>query len=116
MAIRVAHYGLGPIGVAVLRQVATRKGFKVVGGIDIDPGKVGRDVGDVAGLNRRLGVRVVNDAAAAIRKAKPDVVMLCTRSALRAVMPQIDGAIPASSGRVPPLALKRIAARPACSS
>ncbi len=47
MAIRVMHFGLGPIGAAVARQVATRRGFKVVGAVDIDPEKVGRDVGIV---------------------------------------------------------------------
>ena len=30
MAIRVMHFGLGPIGAAVVQQVATRRGFKVV--------------------------------------------------------------------------------------
>ncbi len=90
MAIRVMHYGLGPIGVGVLRQVATRKGFKVVGGIDIDPAKVGKDLGEIAGLGRTLGLRVVADPVPAIKKAKPDVVILCTRSSLRAVMPQIE--------------------------
>lgn len=90
MAIRIMHYGLGPIGTGILRQVATRKGFKVAGGIDIDPAKVGKDLGEIAGLARRLGVRVMNDPVAAIRKSKPDVVILCTRSSLRAVMPQIE--------------------------
>src|SRR5215472_13564851 len=90
MVIRVTHYGLGPIGAGILRQVATRRGFKVVGGIDIDPAKVGKDLGEIAGLDRRLGVRVAGDPVAAIRKSKPDVVMLCTRSSLRAVMPQIQ--------------------------
>lgn len=90
MAIRVAHYGLGPIGIGILRQVASRKGFKVVGGIDIDPAKVGKDLGAIAGLDRRLGVRVMDEPVAAIRKTKPDVVMLCTRSSLRAAMPQIE--------------------------
>jgi 4-hydroxy-tetrahydrodipicolinate reductase len=90
MVIRVAHYGLGPIGVGILRQVATRKGFKVAGGIDIDPAKVGKDLGEIAGLDRRLSVRVMDDPVAAIRKSKPDVVMLCTRSSLRDAMPQIE--------------------------
>ena len=31
MAINVMFYGLGPIGSAVARQVAGRKGFKIVG-------------------------------------------------------------------------------------
>ena len=52
------HFGLGPIGAAIVKQIAARPGFKIVGGIDIDPAKVGRDLGDVVGLPRRLGVKV----------------------------------------------------------
>ena len=29
--IRVLHYGLGPIGAAVVRQIADRRGFRIVG-------------------------------------------------------------------------------------
>lgn len=89
MAIRVMFYGLGPIGAAVARQVATRKGFAVAGGIDIDAAKVGRDLGDVIGLGRKLRVKVASDAISEIKRAKPDVVVLCTSSALKTVMPQI---------------------------
>jgi len=60
MAIRVLQIGLGPIGASIARQVATRKGFTLVGGVDVDPAKAGRDVGEVVnyvnamnyGLNR----------------------------------------------------------------
>lgn len=90
MPIRVMHFGLGPIGVGVLRQVATRKGFKPVAGVDIDPEKVGRDLGQIAGLERRLGIKVTDDPVAAIKQSKPDVVVLCTLSSLRAVLPQIE--------------------------
>ena len=31
MTIKVMHFGLGPIGSAVARQVAARKGLKIVG-------------------------------------------------------------------------------------
>lgn len=91
MAIRVMVYGLGPIGAAVARQLASRKGYQVVGGIDIDPAKVGKDVGDVIGLGRKLRVKVSDEVAKAIRAAKPDVVALCTSSSLKKVMPQIEG-------------------------
>ena len=37
--IKVMHFGLGPIGAAIVRQVATRPGFKIVGAVDIDPAK-----------------------------------------------------------------------------
>ena len=93
MSIRVMHFGLGPIGAAVVRQVAARSGFKVVGGIDIDPEKVGRDLGDVVGLDRRLRARVSADARSAIKAGKPDVVVLCTSSSLKRVLPQIEGVL-----------------------
>ena len=44
MAIRVLFYGLGPIGAAVARQVASRKGFQIVGAVDIDHAKIGLDL------------------------------------------------------------------------
>ena len=88
--IKVMHFGLSPIGAAVAKQVAARPGFKIVGAIDIDPAKVGRDVGDVVGLPRRVGAKVSGDAAKALRSAKPDVVILCTSSSIKKVMPQIE--------------------------
>jgi 2,4-diaminopentanoate dehydrogenase len=88
--IRVMHFGLGPIGAAIVKQVAARSGFKVVGAIDIDPAKVGRDLGDVVGLSKRLGVKVSGDAVKALKSSKPDVVVLCTSSSVKAVLPQID--------------------------
>jgi 4-hydroxy-tetrahydrodipicolinate reductase len=94
-SIRVLHFGLGPIGAAVARVVAERPGFKIVGGIDIDPAKVGRDVGDVAGLGRRLNAKVWDDARQALKKLKADVAVLCTSSSIKAVMPQIEAVLKA---------------------
>ncbi len=88
--IRVMHVGLGPIGAGVVRQVAGRKGFRIVGAADIDPLKAGRDLGEVAGVGRALRVKVSNDVRKAIKAASPDVVVLCTSSSLRQVLPQIE--------------------------
>jgi 4-hydroxy-tetrahydrodipicolinate reductase len=88
--IRVLHFGLGPIGAAVVRQVANRRGFRVVGGVDVDPAKVGRDVGDIAGVGRQLRIKVSDDPRKAIKASKPDVVVLCTQSSLKKVMPQME--------------------------
>lgn len=90
MAIRVLFYGLGPIGAAVARQVASRKGFQIVGAVDIDHAKIGLDLGDVIGLGRKLRIRITNDALGAIKSGKPDVAVLCTSSSLKKVMPQIE--------------------------
>ena len=87
--IRVLHYGLGPIGAAIVKQVAERRGFRIVGAVDIDPMKAGRDLGDVAGFGRQLKVKVSSDAKKTIKSSKPDVVVLCTLSSLKKVTPQI---------------------------
>src|SRR5213076_2119729 len=89
-AIRVMHVGLGPIGAGVVRQVADRKGFRIVGAADIDPIKIGRDLGEVAGVARTLRVKVAGDVKKAIKSSKPDVVVLCTSSSLKRVTPQIE--------------------------
>ena len=93
--IRVLLYGLGPIGVMVARQLAARDGFRLVGAVDVDPRKVGHDVGQIAQLPRPLRVKVSPDARKVIKEGKPQVVVLCTSSSLRAVMPQIEGLLKA---------------------
>ena len=90
MAIRVLMYGLGPIGAAVARQIASRKGFQIVGAVDIDRAKIGLDLGQVIGLDKKMRVRITNDAVGAIKSGKPDVAVLCTSSSLKKVMPQIE--------------------------
>jgi len=90
MMIRVMHVGLGPIGAAVVRQVAARKGFQIVAAVDIDPIKAGKDVGEVVGLERKLRVKVTPDIGKTIKATKPDVAVLCTSSSLKRVLPQIE--------------------------
>jgi len=89
MPIRVLHVGLGPIGLGVVRQVAGRKGLTAVGAVDVDPGKVGRDLGDVAELGRKLRLKVSDDVDAVIRATKPDVAILCTSSSIARLVPQV---------------------------
>jgi 4-hydroxy-tetrahydrodipicolinate reductase len=93
MPIRTLHIGLGPIGIAVARQCATRKGFRIVGAVDIDPEKVGKDLGEVLGHGRKLKVVVGDDIVKAIKATRPDVALLCTSSSLAKVMPQIEAVL-----------------------
>jgi 4-hydroxy-tetrahydrodipicolinate reductase len=89
-SVRLLHVGLGPIGCAVLRVAAAREGLKVVGGVDIDAAKADHDLGDVAGLGRRLGVKVRADLDDALRALRPDVVIHCTGSSLKRVGPELQ--------------------------
>jgi 4-hydroxy-tetrahydrodipicolinate reductase len=90
--IRVIAFGLGPIGSGIARVIASRGDFQIVGAVDIDPAKAGRDVGRVIGLKRDLGVKVSGDAAKVLRK-KADVVVHSTCSYLEQVEPQLNAII-----------------------
>jgi 2,4-diaminopentanoate dehydrogenase len=88
--IRVLHYGLGPIGAAIVNQIAARPGFSIVGAVDVDAAKIGRDLGDVVGMTKRLGIKVHDNDAKALKATKPDVVVHCTSSSITHVMPQLE--------------------------
>jgi 4-hydroxy-tetrahydrodipicolinate reductase len=87
------HVGLGPIGAGVVRQVASRKGFRIVGAVDVDPAKVGKDLGDVCSLGRKLRVSVSDDITRTIKATKPDVAVLCTSSSLKKVVPEFEAVL-----------------------
>ncbi|KUO94139.1 MAG: dihydrodipicolinate reductase [Vulcanisaeta sp. CIS_19] len=92
MTIRAVVYGVGPIGQLIAR-VALEKGFDVVGAIDIDPQKVGKDLGEVLGLGKTLGIKVESDADKVLRDSNPDVVLHSTGSFFDKVYPQIMRAV-----------------------
>src|SRR5687767_10058076 len=93
MTIRVLIVGLGPIGASVARQIVARKGFQLVGAVDIDPEKVGRDAAEVIGLERALRVKVTGDISKTITSVKPHVSVLCTSSSLKSVVGQFVGVL-----------------------
>lgn len=88
--IKVLHVGVGPIGAGVVRQVVGRKWLKIVGAVDLDPAKVGKDLGDVAGVGRKLGVKISDDVVKTIKAVRPDIAILCTRSSLRKVVSEFE--------------------------
>lgn len=78
--IRVIQYGLGPIGSAVARHVVERNGLELVGGVDIDPAKVGKDMGEVIGLGRPLGFVVAERLEQVLSGMEVDLVLHTTSS------------------------------------
>jgi hypothetical protein len=80
----VAQYGIGPIGAEIARLLLTKPWVNLVAAVDIDPNKIGRDLGEVIGLGRNAGVVVTSELT-----AKPDVVCHSTGSRLRDVSDQL---------------------------
>src|ERR1051325_6303957 len=67
--VTVAQYGIGPIGAEIAPLLLSKPWVKLVAAVDIDPKKIGRDVGEVIGLDRETGVKVAADL-----NTKADVV------------------------------------------
>ncbi len=89
MPIRVVCYGLGPIGLGIARLAASRPGLQIVGAVDIDPAKVGQNLGQLVS-NDQVDALVSDDAAATLEQLKPDVVLHATGSSLAGVRPQLE--------------------------
>jgi hypothetical protein len=94
--LTVVQYGAGTIGAAIARLVTRRADLRLVGVIDNDPGKIGRDAGEVLGLDSPLGFPVQGDDAC-LRHLAPTVVMHSTASELTAVVGQIEAAAQAGA-------------------
>ncbi len=77
---RVVQWGLGAMGSGMARLVLEKDGLELVGGIDMRPDYVGKDLGEVLGAGRKLGVVVTNDPASVLDKAKVDLVVIATTS------------------------------------
>jgi 4-hydroxy-tetrahydrodipicolinate reductase len=80
----VAQYGIGPIGAEITRLLLSKPWVKLVAAVDIDPNKIGKDVGEVVGLGREVGIKVTADI-----QGKPEVVCHSTGSRLRDVSGQL---------------------------
>lgn len=89
MKIRVVQFGLGPIGQACVKVLMQKPAVELVGAIDIDPMKSGRDIGEVCGLKNPVGATVRSEAAAALAEWRPQVVVHTTSSFLDKIEDQL---------------------------
>ena len=81
-SIRVIQYGLGPIGQAIVRDLLGKTGIQIVGAVDTDEQKVGKDLGDVAALDTQLGVSVSSNFREVPSNEETQLVVLSTVSSL----------------------------------
>lgn len=77
--IRFVHMGFGPMGARVCRTALEKEGMEIVGAIELV--NVGKDVGEVLGLGKKLGVKLNNDVSTVLA-TKPDVLLHTTVSSL----------------------------------
>jgi hypothetical protein len=76
MVIRVAHVGTGNVGRLALTQLLADPQFELTGVCVSSPEKVGKDAGELAGVDVTTGIAAVNDLHAVIA-TQPECVVYC---------------------------------------
>ena len=95
--IRAIQYGVGPIGASIVKLMREKQAIEIIGAIDTDPSKVGRDLGEIVGASDApWGLKISADAADVLGQAA-DVVIHSTSSALPKVMEQLLACLEAES-------------------
>ena len=87
--IRVILYGVGAVGSLIAKALLEKQGIKIVGAVDIAEDKLGKDLGEVLELNKKLGVKISKTADSALSKTKADIAVHATSSYLEDTYPQI---------------------------
>jgi len=85
--IRVVQFGVGPIGASIARLMRQKSLLEIVGAVDKDPFKAGRDLGEVSG-DRPWGLPIFPEISAVLEKSA-DVVVHTTSSYLVDVMDEL---------------------------
>ncbi|MCF8246019.1 MAG: hypothetical protein K9J37_15180 [Saprospiraceae bacterium] len=92
--INILQIGIGPLGVKIAQFIDGRAGLKTIAAVDKSPALIGRDLGEVCAGGRpdsyRDGIKIQSSIAEAIKKKKPDVVVLTTVSDMERIVPQIE--------------------------
>lgn len=87
--IRVLQWGLGAMGSGMARMMLEKQGLKIVAAVDSRPDYVGKDLGDVLGAGRQLGVAVTASPEDVLDKNNVDLVVIATTSWVSQQMPDL---------------------------
>src|SRR5260370_13308127 len=98
--IRAIQYGVGPIGASIARLMREKQAIEIIGAIDTDPAKIGRDLGEVVGAKDAPWGVSVSAEAREVLEQNADVVIHSTSSSLERVMDQLLMCLEAESSIV----------------
>jgi 4-hydroxy-tetrahydrodipicolinate reductase len=87
--IRILQWGLGAMGGGMARLMLEKSGLKIVAAVDGRPDYVGKDLGEVLGIGKALGVVVTNKPEDVLKKENVDLVIIATTSWTKEQMPDL---------------------------
>lgn len=87
--IRVLQWGLGAMGGGMARLMLEKSGLKIVAAVDGRPDFLGKDLGEVLGVGKTLGVTVTDKPEDVLNKEAVDIVVLATTSWTKQQMPDL---------------------------
>jgi hypothetical protein len=87
--IRVLQWGLGAMGGGMARLMLEKSGLKLVAAVDGRPDYVGKDLGEVLGVGKQLGVTVTNQPEDVLKKENVDLVVIATTSWTKEQIPDL---------------------------
>ncbi|MDB6110691.1 MAG: hypothetical protein JWR69_2441 [Pedosphaera sp.] len=88
--IKIAQFGLGPIGIETLKLAATKPWVEVVGGIDIDPEKVGKSLASITGEPAMGSAMVYRTLEELTENVQPDVIFHTAVSKIKDAFAQLE--------------------------
>ncbi|MEN9634836.1 MAG: hypothetical protein RL077_3240 [Verrucomicrobiota bacterium] len=92
--IKVIQFGLGPIGIEALRFASEQDWLDIIGGVDIDPQKAGRTLGELTGIASCAEAKVFSTLDAAFSAVgRPDVILHTAGSSAATAFAQMRPAL-----------------------
>lgn len=91
--IRVIQYGLGAMGTEMAKIILGKKDLELVGAIVNRPEKNGRDIGELIGLRKKIGIKAYNDARKVCNECDADIMLHAAVSYVPKVWEQIQPAV-----------------------
>jgi len=91
--LRVILYGVGAVGSLIAKFLLEKEGLEIIGAVDNAKDKIGKDLGDVLGLKKKLGIKISANADALFSEVKADIAIHATSSFLKDTFPQIASII-----------------------
>ncbi len=86
--INTVHVGIGPLGQKMVKYAMERACFNIVGAVDSDPDKAGKELGELCGIDP-LGIIICSNLDDAIKDKSAEVALVTTVSSIASLESQV---------------------------